>query len=276
LRRSIPPCNTVGRRVEVARCEKLSSVGTTRNIARRGRSAWQRARARGWAARLDLELRRRGGRLVLEGWDGLELDSVPRIRAVMAGAGDATLTLRIAPGVSLGRDVHIEVWAKGTNVLEIGEGAIVHDGVRLILRGGSISIGPRTTVRDYSVLKSEGELSIGADAQVSYHSLVHCRERVSLADRVIMAERVTVVDSEKDRDGSDRPTVDGPLRVAAVVLERNVFVAAGAVIGHGSRVGKNATIGANAVLTGGDYPAGWVIVGAPAAAVRSLADKSSP
>jgi acetyltransferase-like isoleucine patch superfamily enzyme len=243
-------------------------------MAVRGRSAWRRARTKAWTAWVDVELRRRGGRLVLDR-GGMELETLPRIRPLMKGTGEGTLTLRIGPRVKLGRDVQIEVWAEGTNVLEIGEDTIVHDGARLLLRGGTISIGPRTTVRDFAVLKSEGVLSVGADAQVSYHSLLHCRDRVSVGDRVIMAERVTIVDSEKDRDGSDRPTVDGPLRVAPVVLERNVFVGAGAVIGHGSRVGRNATVGANAVLTGGDYPAGWVIVGAPAAAVRPLADKSS-
>jgi acetyltransferase-like isoleucine patch superfamily enzyme len=250
-------------------------MGTARAIARRGRASWQGARFRAWASRLDLELRRRGGRLILDAPYGLGFGSPPRIRALATGAGAATLTLRIGRGVILGHDVHLEVWAGGTNVLDLGDGSSVLDGVRLLLRGGTIRLGSSTSVRDYAVLKSEGELEIGAHCQVSYHSTIHCHERVSLGDRVIMAERVTIVDSEKARDGSDLPTVAGPLRVAPVVLERNVFVAAGAVIGHGSRVGRNATIGANAVLTGGDYPAAWVVVGAPASPVRPLGDKSS-
>jgi acetyltransferase-like isoleucine patch superfamily enzyme len=222
-----------------------------------------------------VELRRRGGRLVLDAPHGVAFDSPPRLRVIAAGAGEGTLTLRIGPGVRLGHDVHLELWAAGTNVLELGQDSTLLDGVRLVLRSGTIRVGPWTNVRDYSVLKSEGQLEIGAHSQVSYHSVIHCRERVSLGDRVIMAERVTIVDSEKDRDGTDTPTVDGPLRTAPVEIERNVFVAAGAVIGHGSRVGRNATIGANAVLTGGDYPASWVLVGAPAVPVRSLADSSS-
>lgn len=235
-----------------------------RTAARGARAAWQLARCRAWAARLDLELRRRGGRLELDAPHGFVFDSPPRIRALMAGDGAGILKFRIGRGVRLGSDVQLEVWAKGSNMLELDDDSCILDGVRILLRSGSIAIGARTNVRDYSVLKSEGLLDIGADSQVSYHSVLHCRERVSLGDRVIMAERVTIVDSEKNRDGTDKPLVDQPLRVAPVTLERGVFVAAGAVITHGSRVGRNATVAANAVLTGGEYPAGWVIGGAPA------------
>jgi acetyltransferase-like isoleucine patch superfamily enzyme len=217
-----------------------------------------------------MELRRRGGRLVVDAPHGLVFDSAPRIHAVMTGDGDGTLALRIGSNVRLGHDVHIEVWAGGTNELELGDDSYLLDSVRILLRSGAVRLGARTGVRDFSVLKSEGSLEIGADSQVSYHSTVHCRERVRLADRVIMAERVTIVDSEKERDGSDRPTVEGPLRVAPVELGHNVFVAAGAVIAHGSRVGPNATVAANAVLTGGDYPGGWVIGGAPASPLKQL------
>src|SRR3954453_13183522 len=231
--------------------------------------AWaRRVRFRAWARRLDVELRRRGGRLVLDAPHGLTFDTPPRIRAVMRGDGDGTLTLSIGRNVHLGRDVGMEVWAGGTNVLELRDDAYVLDGVRLLLRSGEIALGARTGVRDYAVLKSEGRLALGADCQVSYHSVIHCREGVRLEDRVIMAERVTIVDSEKDRDGSDAPTVERPLRIAPVHIERNVFVAAGAVIAHGSHVGRNCTVAANAVLTGGEYPAAHVIAGAPASAVR--------
>lgn len=253
----------------------MSSPGTgppstPRAVARSARAAWEAARFRTWTAALDLALRRRGGRLELDAPHGLTFDSFPRVTALMVGEGDATFRLRVGRRVRLGRDVRLELWALGTNVLDLDDDSYLLDGVRVLLRSGAVTVGARTGVRDYSVLKSEGRLTIGADSQVSYHSTIHCRREVSLDDRVIMAERVTIVDSEKDRDGSDAPTVDGPLRIEPVALGRNVFVAAGAVIGHGSRVGRNSTVAANAVLTGGDYPPGWVIAGAPASAVKEL------
>jgi carbonic anhydrase/acetyltransferase-like protein (isoleucine patch superfamily) len=250
-----------------------------RASARAARAVWQRLRFRLWVARLDIHVRRRGGRVILDAPYGIWFDSPPRIRAVMAGEGDGTLTMRIGRGVRVGRDLQIEVWALGTNVLELGDDAYVLDGVRVLLRSGTVAIGARTNVRDYAVLKSQGRLEIGADSQVSYHSVIHCHNRVTLAERVIMAERVTIVDSEKRRDGSDEPTVERPLRVAPVSVERNVFVAAGAVIAAGSHIGRNSTVAANAVLTGGTYPGGWVIAGAPAHAVKPLGQpvpESSP
>lgn len=193
----------------------------------------------------------------------------------MTGDGASTFTLRVGRGVRLGRDIQLEIWATGSNTLELGDDSYVLDGVRLLLRSGTVAIGPRTGVRDYSVLKTQGELRIGADCQISYHSVIHCCRRVELSDRVVMAERVTIVDSEKDRDGSDEPTVERPLRILPVLIERNVFVAAGAVIAHGSQVGHNSTVAANAVLTGGDYPPGWVIGGAPASALKPLQGEPS-
>ena len=213
---------------------------------------------------------------MLDAPHGLRFDGPPRIRAVMQGEGDGTLTLRIGRRVSVGRDLHVEIWAQGTNVLELGDDTSILDGVRVLLRSGTIRLGARNLVRDYSVLKSEGVLEIGADSQVSYHSVIHCREQVELADRVMMAERVTIIDSEKVRDGSGMPIVEGPLRIGPVALSRNVYVGAGVVITHGSRVGENSTVAAGAVLAGGEFPGGWVIGGVPAAALRPIGGPQVP
>jgi acetyltransferase-like isoleucine patch superfamily enzyme len=241
-----------------------------RAAAASARDAAHAARFRLWTARLDAELRRRGGRLVLDAPHGLHFDAPPSLKVVMAGEGDGTLTLRIGRGVSLGRNVQLEVWAGGTNVLEMHDRSYTLDGVRLSLRSGTISLGRATNIRDYAVLKSQGELLLGEEVSVSIGSVLHCTERIELRDLVGMAERVTVIDSEKRHDGSDTHFLRQPLRVRPVVLERNVFVAANAVITHGTHVGANSVIGACSVLTGGEYPGGSIIAGAPARAVKRL------
>jgi acetyltransferase-like isoleucine patch superfamily enzyme len=235
----------------------------------------QRARFLAWAAHLDIELRRRGGRLVLDAPHGLTFDAPPSIKALKRGEGDGTLTLRAGRNVALGRNVQLEVWAEGTNVLDFGDDSYVLDGVRLSLRSGTIRLGPAANVRDYSMLKSQGQLLLGREVTVQYASYIHCTERVELRDIVGTGERVTIIDSEKRHDGTDTHFLRQPLRVEPVVLERNVFVAANAVITHGTHVGANAVIGAGAVLTGGEYPGSWIIAGAPAKAVKALPGASA-
>jgi hypothetical protein len=112
-------------------------------------SGWRRLRFRAWALRVRLELRiRTGGRLIVEAPHGAILDAPPRVQALALGEGSGAFTLRIGRGVRLGRDLTIELWARGDNVLEIGDGTLIMDRVRLILRSGRISLGRRCNLRD--------------------------------------------------------------------------------------------------------------------------------
>jgi acetyltransferase-like isoleucine patch superfamily enzyme len=245
-------------------------MSMARSAARTVRETARMARFRAWAAHLDLELRRRGARLVLDAPHGLVFDSPPRLKVLMRGGGDATFTLRVGRGVTIGRDLILEVWAGGTNVLELGDDSYAMNGVVLHMRCGRLTVGPRSNLRDYAMLKTKGDLVLADEVSIGAMSVLHCTERLELHDYVCTGERVTVIDSEKRHDGSDAHFLRQGLRVAPVVVERNVFVGANAVITHGSRVGRNSVIGAGAVLTGGEYPPSSLIVGSPATVSRTL------
>lgn len=111
-----------------------------RSLARRVRGGWRALRFRLWVTRLRFELARRGARLALDAPHGAELERLPIVRVHPAGAGAGTLTLRIGQGVRFGRNVALELWAHGTNRLELGDYAHVYDGARLGLYSGSISL----------------------------------------------------------------------------------------------------------------------------------------
>jgi acetyltransferase-like isoleucine patch superfamily enzyme len=239
------------------------------------RDAAAHARFRLWAAHLDLELRRSGGRLVLDAPHGLKFDAPPHLKVIRTGDGDGTFTLRVGRDVTIGRNVLIEAWATGTNELELQDRAYILDGVRVRMRSGRIVMGPRSNLRDYVQVKSQGELVLGEEVSVCYGSVVHCRERIELHDYVGTGERVTIIDSEKGYDGSDTHFLQLPLRIAPIVIERNAFIGANAVITDGSHVGRNSVVGAGAMLTGGEYPAGWIIAGTPAKPLRRLPNAPS-
>jgi acetyltransferase-like isoleucine patch superfamily enzyme len=234
-------------------------------------SVLHRARFAAWTAYLRAQLRRRGARLVVEAPHGARLDGFPHVRVEALGEGDATFVLRLGRGVSLGRATHLDVWAGGTNELALADGAYLMHGVRLQLRGGTIALGEHTHVRDGAVLKSAGELRVGREVTISWGDVLACTERIEIADLVGLGERVTITDSDHTHDGSaDNHYLVQPLRVTPVHVGRNVLVSANAVILRGARVGDGAVVAAGAVVGAGEHPAGAVLAGAPARAVKQL------
>jgi acetyltransferase-like isoleucine patch superfamily enzyme len=241
-----------------------------RRAVRGVRSAWGNARFRAWATRLDIELRRRGGRLRLDAPHGFVFEEPPLIRARAAGGGGGVFTLRIGRGVTIGRRCAIEIWAGADNLLEIGDDTLIEDDVKLHLLGGDIRVGPESQLRDFVRFKTQGQLTLGRKVVLGYLTMLHCSERIELHDYAGLSERVTVVDSDHGFDGSDEYFFDAPLKSEPIVLERNSFCASGTTIMRGAHLGRNAVVGAGAVVPKGDYPAGWLMVGMPAKPLKPL------
>jgi acetyltransferase-like isoleucine patch superfamily enzyme len=229
--------------------------------------SWRRIRFRMWVAELRLRLRAAGARLELDAPHGAVLESKPVVKAYPLGAGGGVFRLRIGADVRIGSLLVIELFALGDNLLALGTGSVIQNSVRLILRGGSIEIGRRTSLRDGAWLKSDGELKLGDNVQISQYDALHCDQRLELGDWVGLAERVTVLDSDHGFDGSDVHFRDQALQVEPTVIGANTFAAAGAVILRGTRLGKNSFVAANAVVRGGDYEPGSLLAGIPAKVV---------
>jgi acetyltransferase-like isoleucine patch superfamily enzyme len=248
----------------------VESAATLRRAVRAARSGWQMARFRAWAARLDIELRRRGGRLELDAPHGLAFEEPPLIRARAIGEGGGVFTLRLGRGITIGRRCAIEIWAGADNLLEIGDDTLIEDDVKLHLFGGRIRVGPESQLRDFVRFKTQGDLTLGRKVVLGYLTMLHCSERIELHDYAGLSERVTVVDSDHGFDGSDEYFFDAPLKSAPIVLERNSFCASGTTIMRGTHLGRNSVVGSGAVVPKGDYPAGWLMVGMPAKPLKPL------
>ena len=229
-----------------------------------------RARFVLWTAWLRLQLRRRGVRLAIHAPHGARIESWPNLRVEPLGDAGGTLVLRIGRGVSLGRALQLDVWGRGTNRLELGDGVRFLHGARVQLRGGSVSLGAHTHVRDGAVLKSDGDLSVGAEVIISFGDVIACSERVEIGDLCGLGERVTITDSDHTHDGSAVHYLRQPLRIAPVRLGRNVLVSANAVVLRGATIGDNAVVAAGAVVGAGEHMGGWLHAGTPAKAVKNL------
>jgi acetyltransferase-like isoleucine patch superfamily enzyme len=241
-----------------------------RGVARFLRDAWLDWRTWRWLMRLRFELRRNGGRLQVESWRGVRMAQRPRIRALPLGEGSGVTRLRLAPDVLIGYGVMVEIRARGDNVLEIGRGSQIQEGVRLDLRSGAIRIAEGCLIHANAVLKSDGDLVVGREVRISFGTCLHCDERIELGDFAGLAEQVTIVDSDHRADGSDTPFMSLPIESDPVLIEDNVFIARGSAVLRGARIRKNSVVAANSVVPGGEYPESSLIAGAPAKPVRRL------
>lgn len=88
---------------------------------------------------------------------------------------------------------------------------------------------------------------------------------VYLADHVLIAPRVTILTVNHELDPEKRRGVV----TAAVHVERNAWIGAGATICPGVTVGENSVVGAGSVVTR-DVPANVVVAGVPAKVVKQL------
>jgi acetyltransferase-like isoleucine patch superfamily enzyme len=224
-------------------------------------------RFRLWARATDARLRRLGGRFILDAPHTPRYLGLPRVEI---DEGGGTLTLRIGRDCKLGRDVVLDLAARQDGVIELGDRVTLQNNVRLQPWGGAIRLRDGAQVRDGCELKSRGELVVGERAILGRHVTLHANERIELHTCVGLAERVTVMDSDHGFDGTDTFFMDQPVRTDPVVIEHNVFLATNVVVLRGSTVGRNAVAAAGAVLTGGEYPPGWLVGGIPARPLKPL------
>ncbi len=224
-------------------------------------------RFRLWRLIAAARLRRLGGRLVVDAADAPRLDGPLRLEC---GARPGTVTLRLGRAVRIGRDCVIDLADGADGVIELADGVLLQSRVRLQPWGGAIRLGPHAQLRDACELKSKGELRLGEHAICGRNVTLHCHEAVTLGDRVGLAERVTITDSDHANDGSDVWFMDQPVLADPVVLEGNVFCGTNVVVLRGSTILRNAVVAAGAVVTGGEHAGGWLIGGIPARALKPL------
>jgi len=235
-------------------------------------------RLRFWALGLRARLRRQGVRLEWHIGPDVRFAGRPRLDLDLHDAkSSGSLVVRIGARSRIGRDLVLDVRPGGAHVVELGEGCLLGDHVRLQLRGGTIRLGAHVNVRDFCELKSAGELSLGASAICGRNVTLHCAERVTLGAFVGLAERVTITDSDHASDGSDTWFMAQPVHIEPVVLGANAFVATNGTVLRGASLGANVVVAAGAVVMGGAVPAGWLVAGVPAKAIKPLgAEAAAP
>jgi acetyltransferase-like isoleucine patch superfamily enzyme len=185
-----------------------------------------------------------------------DLDPVRR-GILVAFSGAVLLTLRVSrPGhISVGRGViaNHRLRIKGPGRVEI------HDRANLYAFRGSTWLETR---------RPDALIRIGANARLN-GPMIQADTLIDIGSDCILGQ-AHLIDTDMHSLSPDRRTnPEAVVRTAPIVLERNVWVARGAVILPGVTVGENSVIGYGAIVTH-DIPASVLAAGNPAAVIRTL------
>lgn len=111
-----------------------------------------------------------------------------------------------------------------------------------------------------------GRVSIGARVFMNCGSMVDSHICITIGDRVMIGPYAYICDFDHDIAIMEHGSIGAGLIKAAVVIEDDVWVGAGAMILKGVTIGKGAVVGAGAVVSK-DVKAMEIVVGVPARVV---------
>ncbi len=124
----------------------------------------------------------------------------------------------------------------------------------LFCRKGTITIGANTVVRDYTVIQSLQQVTIGSNCLIAPHCMV--------------------TDANHNLD-PNVPITQSGRTAKPVTIGDNVWLAAGAKVMPGVTIGNNAVVAAGAVVTK-DVPANAIVGGVPATLLKYRSETTEP
>ena len=112
------------------------------------------------------------------------------------------------------------------------------------------------------------EIRVGHNVFVNQNCTFYDLGGLDIADDVMIGPNVSIITTGHPLGPSQRrtATIGRP-----IVIERNVWIAAGATIVGGVRVGENSVVAAGSVVTK-DVPSNTLVGGNPARVIRSIGD----
>lgn len=186
-----------------------------------------------------------------------------RARARLSGA---RLEVSAARGVRVDPGVRITVDRGTTARLDLAAGVRIHQDVHIQLRGGTVRLGPRSSLRRGTMLNVAGELVLEGDNILGYYNVVHCAERVRLGPFSSASEFSTIVDS-RHLHTDDSTFFYKNVETAPIDIGRNVWLANKSSVLMGVTIGDEAIVAAHAVVHQ-DVPARALVGGIPATLIR--------
>ncbi len=112
------------------------------------------------------------------------------------------------------------------------------------------------------------EISVGRNVFINQNCTFYDLGGLDIADDVLIGPNVNLITTGHPLDPSQRRAVTIG---KAIVIERNVWIAAGATVIGGVTIGENSVVAAGSVVTR-DVPANMLVGGNPAQVIRSIGE----
>lgn len=137
-----------------------------------------------------------------------------------------------------------------------------------ILNPERVRIGPYVQLRPYSVVRGvPGSIEIGARTGIGDFTIVNAVESITIGERVMIAARCHITDADHAMEGRGPMQTQGR-RAEPVVIEDEAWLGTGVIVTAGVRIGKGAVVGAGAVVTRSVEPY-EIVAGVPARKIGS-------
>jgi acetyltransferase-like isoleucine patch superfamily enzyme len=144
----------------------------------------------------------------------------------------------------------------------------VHGFPKMKKHNGSVSIGRRTTiwpgVKFAAVSKDPArpaEIRIGSHSSIGDNIQIHCCERVTIGDYVLISWGVNIVEYNYHN------TVDNAIRTAPITIEDRVWIGCNVIVLSGVTIGTGSIVAAGSVVTK-NVPSHSLVAGNPARVIR--------
>ena len=112
------------------------------------------------------------------------------------------------------------------------------------------------------------DIRLGRDVFINQNCTVYDLGGIEIGDGVMIGPNVSLLTSGHPVAPSQRR---GSVTAKPIVIERNVWIAAGVIVIGGVRIGENSVVAAGSVVTK-DVPPNSLVGGNPAQMIRSIAD----
>jgi len=158
--------------------------------------------------------------------------------------------------------------------LRLGRGVYIDHGVYLHALPGGIGIGDRTVVMHNSILHvfnfrglPHAGITIGRDGFIGEANVIRGQGGVTIGNDVYTGPLVQILAVNHVYTDPDRPIREQGITAQGIVIEDDVWLAAGAIVLDGTHIGRGSVIGAGAVVTE-DIPPYSIAIGSPARVVK--------
>ncbi len=142
--------------------------------------------------------------------------------------------------------------AKGCS---IDSSAYVHPKAALELSGGSINIGPNTSIDKGAIIRAMGgSVTIGANCSVNAYSFLSGGGGLDVANFVMIASHVSIYASNHVFSDTTKPMGTQGLTMQGIVIRDDVWIGTGARILDGVEVAHGCVVAAGAVVTESTLP----------------------